>query len=224
MVRSGLGDSRGSRFSWSPRSRRRRPELEGTSIATARTPPVTSIRPRSRWPIPPGLDRLPARKSLVFCRPIQAGYPFPPAVMANQPGADVGWLRVHPEYGLLGGRPTSTTPEASGTSAAQIGTLARRHRRPGGPTIPLGGPPRSPRVLPGRALTALVLRGAGSVGQSSLAITLVFKGPGMEKRLTLCVPLNKTGSSALFPSSISSLMIFLVLIARRGPKTWRFSI
>jgi hypothetical protein len=36
--------------------------------------------------------------------PIQAVYQFP-AVMANQPGAAVGWLRVHPEYGLLGGQP-----------------------------------------------------------------------------------------------------------------------
>ena len=36
--------------------------------------------------------------------PIQAVYQFP-AVMANQPGAEVGWLRVHPEYGLLGGQP-----------------------------------------------------------------------------------------------------------------------
>jgi len=36
--------------------------------------------------------------------PIQAVYQFP-AVIANQPGAEVGWLGVHPEYGLLGGQP-----------------------------------------------------------------------------------------------------------------------
>lgn len=36
--------------------------------------------------------------------PIQAVYQMP-AVMANQPGAQVIWLGPHPESGFLGGRP-----------------------------------------------------------------------------------------------------------------------
>lgn len=36
--------------------------------------------------------------------PIQAVYRFP-AVIADQPGADVGYIRPNPTPGLLGGRP-----------------------------------------------------------------------------------------------------------------------
>jgi hypothetical protein len=39
-----------------------------------------------------------------YAIPIQAVYQFP-AVIANQPGSEVGWLRPDPAFGLLGGRP-----------------------------------------------------------------------------------------------------------------------
>jgi hypothetical protein len=41
--------------------------------------------------------------------PIQAVYQFP-AAMANQPGAEVGWLRVNPTPGLFGGQPYLYSP------------------------------------------------------------------------------------------------------------------
>jgi hypothetical protein len=41
--------------------------------------------------------------------PIQAVYQFP-AKLANQPGAEVGWLEVHPTPGLLGGQPYLYSP------------------------------------------------------------------------------------------------------------------
>jgi hypothetical protein len=53
---------------------------------------------------PPGSMAYPPGNSWCYAIPIQAVYQFP-AVIANQPGAEVGWLRVHPEYGLLGGQP-----------------------------------------------------------------------------------------------------------------------
>ena len=53
---------------------------------------------------PPGSIAYAPGNPWCYTIPIQAVYQFP-AVMANQPGAAVGWLRVHPESGLLGGQP-----------------------------------------------------------------------------------------------------------------------
>src|SRR5262249_118773 len=49
---------------------------------------------------------------------------------------------------------------------------------------------------------------------------LFVKGPGMEKHPIRCAPLNKLAQAqvVLSRTSISSLMIFLVVMARRGPK------
>jgi hypothetical protein len=52
----------------------------------------------------PGMTIYPTGNPWCYAIPIRAVYQFP-AVIANQPGADVGWLRMNPEYGLLGGRP-----------------------------------------------------------------------------------------------------------------------
>jgi hypothetical protein len=46
---------------------------------------------------PPGNPRC-------YAIPIQAVYQFP-AVLANQPGSEVGWLETNRASGLLGGRP-----------------------------------------------------------------------------------------------------------------------
>jgi hypothetical protein len=53
---------------------------------------------------PPGSIAYPPGNPWCYAIPIQVVYQFP-AVMANQPGAEVGWLRVHPEDGFLGGQP-----------------------------------------------------------------------------------------------------------------------
>jgi hypothetical protein len=39
-----------------------------------------------------------------YALPIQAVYQFP-AVLANQPGAEVGWLEMNLRPGVLGGQP-----------------------------------------------------------------------------------------------------------------------
>jgi hypothetical protein len=52
----------------------------------------------------PGAFGYPLGNPWCYAIPIQAVYQFP-AVTANQPGAEVGWLGMNPEYGLLGGRP-----------------------------------------------------------------------------------------------------------------------
>ena len=49
------------------------------------------------FPYPPG-------DPWCYAVPIQAVYQFP-AVMANQPGSEVGYLQISPASGLLGGRP-----------------------------------------------------------------------------------------------------------------------
>ena len=52
----------------------------------------------------PGAVAYPLGNPWCYAIPYQVNYQFPAAI-ANQPGAEVGWLRVIPEYGLLGGRP-----------------------------------------------------------------------------------------------------------------------
>jgi hypothetical protein len=52
----------------------------------------------------PGAFADPPGNPWCYAIPIQAVYQFP-AVMANQPGAVVGWLDLAPAPALLGGRP-----------------------------------------------------------------------------------------------------------------------
>jgi hypothetical protein len=53
---------------------------------------------------PPVAAAYPLGDPWCYAIPIRAVYQFP-AVIANQPGAEVGWLQTNPEYGALGGRP-----------------------------------------------------------------------------------------------------------------------
>jgi hypothetical protein len=52
----------------------------------------------------PGAFGYPPGSPWGYAIPIQAVYQFP-AVIANQPGSEVGWLRTDPALAVLGGTP-----------------------------------------------------------------------------------------------------------------------